>query len=360
MTLIAITYNLKRNPAKDVPDDFYIECDGESTISSIEKAIRKAGFKTARIEADDKAYPKLKKMRPDFVFNIAEGLKGKSRESQIPAMLELLQIPYTGSDPTTLSIGLNKAMTKEILIQNKVPTPAFQVFYKADEKLSRKLRFPLMVKPLYEGSSKGIKDDCLVKNDAELRKKLNEIIDAYEQPALVEEFLPGREFTVAVIGNEEPLALPIREIVFDNLPEGANPIYSYEAKWVWDTKENPIDVGVCPAKLSPYLRRRIEKIVIQTYKALNVRDWCRIDLRLGKNKRPYIIEINPLPGISPDPEEHSCLPAIWYSMGLMHPQLINTVLYTAMKRCGIEHTFKDSLAVKDLKKHIRKTNKKVR
>ncbi|MCX6710887.1 MAG: ATP-grasp domain-containing protein [Candidatus Woesearchaeota archaeon] len=360
MTLVAITYNLKKKPAKGLPEDFYSEFDEKSTISAIESAIRKAGFKTARIEADEKAYIKLKKMRPDFVFNIAEGLRGRSRESQIPAMLELLEIPYLASDPTTLSIGLNKAMTKDMLIQNRIPTAAFQVFYKADEKLLRKLHFPLMVKPLYEGSSKGIKNDCVVKNDAELRKKLSEIIAAYEQPALVEEFLSGRELTVAVIGNDEPIALPILEIVFDSLPPEANPIYSYEAKWVWDTKENPINVVSCPARISPYLKRRIEKIAIQTYRALNVRDWCRIDMRLGKHNRPYVLEINPLPGIGPDPVEHSNLPAMWYSMGLKYEQLINTVLYYAMKRAGINHNFKDSLAVKDLKKYVRRANRKVR
>ena len=123
MTLVAITYNLKKKPAEGLPEDFYSEFDEKSTISAIESAIRKAGFKTARIEADEKAYIKLKKMRPDFVFNIAEGLRGRSRESQIPAMLELLEIPYLASDPTTLSIGLNKAMTKD----PKAPTPAASV-----------------------------------------------------------------------------------------------------------------------------------------------------------------------------------------------------------------------------------------
>ncbi|MCX6709796.1 MAG: ATP-grasp domain-containing protein [Candidatus Woesearchaeota archaeon] len=320
----------------------------------MKKSLEMSGFRVVKVEADDKAYIKLKKIKPDFVFNIAEGLGGKSRESHIPAMLEVLEIPYTGSDPSTLSIGLNKAMTKEILEQHKIPTAPFQVFYAPEDRLNRKVSFPLIVKPLYEGSSKGIKDNSVVKNERELREKLKEVIENYEQPALVENFLPGREFTVGVIGNDEPVALPIREIVFDKFPEGANKIYSYEAKWVWDTPENPIDVGVCPAKLPAHMKKRIEKLAVDTYRVLECRDWSRVDIRLGKRNRPYVLEINPLPGIPPDPSEHGCLPSIWYSMGLKYEQLINTVLYHAMKRYGIEGKLREAHIIKDLKREKRK------
>ncbi len=354
MTLrVAITYNLKKTPPKGLPEDFYAEFDNEDTINSIKRALEKGGFRVIKIEADEKAYLKFKKYRPDFVFNMAEGLRGKNRESHIPAMLEVLEIPYTGSDPSTLSIGLNKAMTKEILMHNKIPTAPFQVFYKPDEKLSRKVSFPMIVKPLYEGSSKGIKNDSVVRNEKELRKKLSEVIGIYEQPALVENFLDGREFTVAVIGNEDPVVLPIRELVFDDLPEGANPIYSYEAKWVWDTPEHPIHIGVCPAKIPNHTKRRIEKIALETYKALGCRDLCRIDIRLGKRNRPYILEVNPLPGIPPRPEDHGCLPGIWYSMNLQYEQLINTVMYHAMKRYGIENGLKEPLIINDLRKYTK-------
>ncbi|MEM3877281.1 MAG: ATP-grasp domain-containing protein, partial [Candidatus Woesearchaeota archaeon] len=295
MTLVGITYNLKKKPKKGLPKDFYSECDDETTIAAIESSIRKGGFKTVRIEADENAFIKLKKFKPDIVFNIAEGVRGRNRESQIPAMLELLGIPYTASDPATLSIGLNKAMTKEILMQNGIPTPPFQVFYKGNEKISSRLKFPMIVKPLYEGSSKGIRNNSLVKNEKQLRKKVCEIITKYEEPALVENFLSGREFTVAVIGNENPVVLPILELVFDGLPKGANPIYSYEAKWLWDTKENKINMVSCPAKINSRLRKRISELALATYKALNVRDWCRIDMRMDAHNRPQVLEINPLP-----------------------------------------------------------------
>jgi len=360
MALVAITYNLKKEPKKGLPKDFYAECDDEDTINAIEEALKKGGFRTARVEADENAFLKIKKLRPTIVFNIAEGIKGRNRESQIPAMLEVLGIPYTASDPMTLSIGLNKAMTKQILMQNNIPTPPFQIFYTKDDKISKKLKFPLIVKPLYEGSSKGIKNDSLVRTEAELRRKVEEITLNYDEPALVENFLSGREFTVAVIGNEDPVALPILELVFDQLPEGANPIYSFEAKWLWDTKEKKINMVSCPARISARLRKRIEAIALQTYKALNVRDWCRIDIRLDSKNRPNVLEINPLPGIIPDPEEHSNLPTMWYSMGLKYEQLINTVLYHAAKRYGLNLKFKRGMVINDIKKRVEKAYRSIR
>ncbi|MBS7618455.1 ATP-grasp domain-containing protein [Candidatus Bathyarchaeota archaeon] len=343
---VGLTYNLRREVTLGLPEDFYVEFDEETTVSAIAEALEKAECNVTRIEADEEAYVKLKTLKLDIVFNIAEGLRGESRESHIPAMLEMLNIPYTGSGPSTLAIALNKALTNHILKANGVPSTNFQVFNRANDKLRKNLKFPLMVKPLSEGSSKGIRNDSLVEDETSLRRKVSWIIETYKQPALVEEFLPGREFTVGLIGNENPVVLPIVEILVDKLPNGANPIYSYEAKWVWDTPSKPLDIFQCPANISEELEEKIKHIAVKTFKALNCRDLCRIDMRLDKNGIPHVLEVNPLPGLIPDPKAHSCLPEAARAAGFTYEQLICTILWQALKRYGVQHLFKNLDLVK--------------
>lgn len=259
MTLrVGLTYNLKGQPKfdKSLPDDFDAEFDDQSTVDAIAEALGKGGCKVTRIEANEEAYDKLKKENPDIVFNISEGLRGESRESQIPAMLEMLGIPYTGSGPLTLAIALDKALTHHVLRSNGVPSPSFQVFEEPDQKLGEGLSFPLVIKPLAEGSSKGVRSNSLVKNEKALRRQLRWVIKNYRQPAIAEEFLPGREFTVGIIGNEETKVLPPVEIQLNKLPKGASRLYSFEAKWVWDTPEKPLEMFSCPAELSNNLEKR--------------------------------------------------------------------------------------------------------
>jgi len=166
-----------------------------------------------------------------------------------------------------------------------------------------------------------------------MRDRVLWLLGQYDEPALVEEFLPGREFTVAIIGNNgEARALPIVEILFDSLPEGVNPIYSYEAKWIWDQSSNPLKIFECPARLSPELQADIESACLRAYSVLRCRDWCRIDVRLDATGRPHIIELNPLPGILPKPEDNSCFPKAARAAGMSYNQLINTVLDIACKR----------------------------
>jgi D-alanine-D-alanine ligase len=162
------------------------------------------------------------------------------------------------------------------------------------------------------------------------------VLEEYEEPALIEKFLTGREFTVAVLGNDPDIQiLPIVEIRFDSLPEGVNPIYSYEAKWIWDTIENPIDVHECPAKISQQLQREIESVCRNTYRVLRCRDWCRIDIRLDEHERPNVLELNPLPGILPNPEEHSCFPQAARAAGMDYNAMINAVLNAGIKRYNL-------------------------
>ena len=312
--------------------DTYAEWDKEETILAVKTAIEK-NHDVTLIEANEEAYLKFLQVQPDIVFNIAEGLHGPSREAQIPAMLEMLGIPYTGSDPLTLGICLDKSRTKEILSYHRIATPRFIVINSLDQLSSSKNFFPCIVKPLYEGSSKGIFNSSVVYSNEELYSQVQKVIVEYEEPALLEEYLKGREFTVAVLGNDDNIqVLPIVEIRFDSLPDGVNHIYSYEAKWIWDTIENPIDVHECPAKISMALRKEIERISIATYRVLRCRDWCRIDIRLDDAGKPYILELNPLPGILPDPEEHSCFPQAARAAGMDYDTMINAVLRAAIER----------------------------
>ena len=288
------------------------------------------------VEANNEAFSKLKELKPDIVFNFAEGLIGVNRESHIPAMLEMLQIPYLGSDPLTLGICLDKSRAKEILTYHKIPNAKFLVADKIKDITKVNFGFPLIVKPISEGSSKGIFSSSLVKNTKELEDEVNRIVSSYNQPALIEEFLPGREFTVAVLGNgNDAQVLPIIEIRYDDFPKDVLPLYSYEAKWILDTKENKFDVFDCPAKLDKNLEQQIKDTVLRTYNILKCRDWSRIDVRLDKNNVPNIIEINPLPGIMPDPNENSSFPKAARAAGMDFNQLIQSALYSAAKRYNL-------------------------
>lgn len=285
------------------------------------------------MEADHSAFEKLKQLKPDIVFNIAEGFSGVSREAQVPAMLDMLQIPYSGSDPLTLATCLDKARTKEILSYYKIPNAKFVIADNLNEAVNAGLEFPLIVKPLSEGSSKGIFSTSFVKDINELAREVERITGEYNQSALVEEFLPGREFTVAVLGNgDEAEVLPVVEISYNDFPEDFIPIYSYEAKWILDTRENPLDVFTCPAKIDSELESKIKSAVLRTYQVLRCKDWSRIDVRLDTNNEPNIIEVNPLPGILPKIEDNSCFPKAARTAGLNYTDMINKVLYYAAKR----------------------------
>lgn len=288
------------------------------------------------IEANEDAYEKFRKYRPDIVFNVAEGSYGISREAQIPAMLDMLQIPYTGSDPLTLATCLDKARTKEILSYHNIPTAKFFFAEKVDDLKNFHLKLPVIIKPVAEGSSKGIFNASFVNNINDLEDRLQSYLELYNQPFLIEEYLPGREFTVALLGNNsETEVLPIVEINFSELPDGLIPIYSYEAKWIVDTRENPLDIFSCPAPIDKNLEEKIRQIALKTYKILRCKDWSRIDMRLDDKGEPNIIEINPLPGILPNPADNSCYPKAARAAGLSYDEMINKVLLTAAKRYNL-------------------------
>jgi D-alanine-D-alanine ligase len=329
---IGLTYNSLPEKDSRFKTDEFVEFDDISTINAIKTAIESGGHEVVLIEANEDAYEKLKNLKPGFVFNIAEGIRGTSRESHIPAMLEMLGIPYTGSNVLVHAISLDKTKTKEILDYYGIPTPKFQVFEKGDEKLKKDLKFPLFVKPNAEGSSKGITSKSLVNNEQELRERVNFIINKYKQPALVEEFLDGNEFTVSILGNNPPKILPIVEFNFNNLPPDVPKFDCYEVKWVWDSPNSNVETVICPAEIDKKLEMKIKKIALETFRLLGCVDFCRIDMRLDKNNVPNVLEVNTLPGLIPDPKENSRFPKACYTAGMTFNDIILSVLDAAMRR----------------------------
>ena len=319
-------------------DDTFAEWDTWETINAVKDALE-IFHNVKLIEANDSVFENLKASKPDIVFNIAEGFNGVSREAQIPSFLDMLQIPYTGSDPLTLATCLDKSRTKEILSYYKIPNAKFVTCLPEssanilDEVLNARLKFPLIVKPISEGSSKGIFSSSFVKNNDELEAEVKRVTLEYNQSAIVEEFLSGREFTVAILGNgSEATVLPVVEINYNDFPGDFIPIYSYEAKWILDTRENPLDVFTCPAKIDSELETKIKSVALNAYYILRCKDWSRVDVRLDQNNEPNIIEINPLPGILPNPVDNSCFPKAARTAGLNYNDMINHVLFVAAKR----------------------------
>ena len=190
---------------------------------------------------------------------------------------------------------------------------------------------------MHEGSSKGITERNLAADADALRAIVGDLLERYEQPVLVEDFLPGAEFTCGVLGNGAAArVLPIVGMNFDALPAGALPIYGFEAKWLWDRPENPLDIFSCPARISDALRAEIEHVVLRAYDVLGCRDWSRIDVRLDASGRANIVEVNPLPGILPDPADNSCLPKAARAAGLDYDALIGAALEAAAARQGVQ------------------------
>ena len=324
--------------AELIARDEFAEWDSPATIAAVETALSPLG-KVIRLEANEDFPEKLRAAKPDIVFNIAEGFHGVNREAHVPAICEFFGIPYSGSDPFTLSLCLDKARTKETLSVRGIPTPKFFVVETLAEIESRTadLRLPLFVKPLHEGSSKGITDRNLCRDREHLVEQTRFLLENYKQPVLVEEYLPGKEFTCAVLGNgADATVLPIVGMNFKSLPKGALPIYSFDAKFVWDRPENPLQIFECPARITRTLQASIERVTLDAFRVLGCRDWARIDVRLDAAGAPNVIEVNPLPGILPDPADNSCLPKAARAAGIGYDELIQSCLKHAAARQGVK------------------------
>jgi D-alanine-D-alanine ligase len=215
-----------------------------------------------------------------------------------------------------------------------VPTAPFRVIDKVSDLERMPLPYPLFVKPVAEGSGKGIFVNSLCESPAQLAERVPFLLDRYAQPVLVETYLPGPEFTVAILGNNGDVrCLPIVEFDFATLPAGAPPVYGYEAKWIWDTRENPLDIFQCPPTgVTDSLCRETERVALDAYRALGCRDWCRIDIRVDRFGVPNVVELNPLPGIIPDPAMNSCFPKAARVAGYSYDELIQEVVRIAWTR----------------------------
>jgi len=358
MTRIGFAYNQKPEPTvglvsaisseprpeEEPPsiDDAYAEWDSADTIDAVASALSDYGD-VIRLEATEAFPERLRAERPDIVFNIAEGLHGSNREAHVPAICEFFDVAYSGSDPFTLSLCLHKARTKDVLSVNGIPNAAF-VLIDSARALETWLagarstplataKAPLFLKPVQEGSSKGITERNLVRSDDELEAQTRFLLETYAQPVIAEAFLPGAEFTCGVLGNgDSARVLPLVGMNFGSLPSGALPIYGYEAKWIWDTPNDPLDIFECPARIDARLQSAIEDVVLRAYRVLGCRDWSRIDVRLDADGVPNIVEVNPLPGILPNPEDNSCLPKAARAAGIGYDELIQTALLAAAER----------------------------
>lgn len=336
---VAFVFNVRHTkPALDEQAQAEAEFDEPETIKAIHDAIVANGYECTDIEADEHAYGKLQKLKGtiDVVFNIAEGLRGEMREAQVPAMLEMLGIPYTHSGALTNAITLDKTLTKKIWLYHGLPTPRFVLVGLNEKPYVENLRFPVLVKPNAEGSSKGVFNDNVIEDPQRLVAKIRAIRKAYGNGVLVEEFLDAREFTVTVMGNKTPYMLPIVEQNFDVFPKGMRKLASYEAKWFFeDTLPDARIAYHCPAKLEPALEKLIAELCIKAYTVLGCRDIARIDLRLDSEGKPQLLEINTLPGMMPGTNVVSYYPVAARAAGWDFRRMVGQILTHARERLGI-------------------------
>jgi D-alanine-D-alanine ligase len=348
---VAVLANLKRNaPLEEgISNDAWDDLDSDFTVNAIVAALESAGHRATFLEGDLTLVEALPRLGPDICFNLCEGHWGDSRESQVPALLEMLRLPYTGSGLLTLALTLDKPMTKRVFAFHDLPTPAFQVFERADEPLDADLDFPLFVKPSREGTGIGVSGESIVRDEAALRAQLRQQLTRYHQPVLVERFIAGREVTIGCLGNLTPpvarraprneLAprvmegldfLPPLEVNFAAYPETEGGVYTNRMKTDWADDFRYL----CPAPLSPEQIAELNRLTAAVFRVTGCRDVARVDFRLdaAAGDRPYILEVNPLPGLYPGLSD---LVLEADAAGIPYVQLINTILDAACERHGL-------------------------
>ncbi len=241
----------------------------------------------------------IKKNSPDVIFNFMELYKENSRlEMNIVGMLELLGVPYTGAPPMALSNCQSKVLAKRILNSHGINTARFMLIKKAAKRYNHNLNYPLIVKPAYEDASVGIENNSIVQDAGSLRERVDYILSIFQQPALVEEFIDGRELNVAVLGDKDPAALPISEIDFSEMPEHLYNIVSYQAKWDPNHEAYHKTIPSCPAELPGRIEKKAKEIAVEAFKIMGCRDYARIDMRLSGDNKLYVLEVNPNPDLT--------------------------------------------------------------
>ena len=325
---VGLAYNVKpSDPPPHLPEDAFEEYDSEETVGHICGAFASLGHEVVRLGAGPGIIDALRKGRPDIVFNIAEGEGGRCREAHVPALLEMLGIPYVGSDPLTLCVTLDKPVAKRLVASEGFPTPRFRNCFSPPEVDGAELSYPVIVKPAFEGSSKGVRIASRAASPAEARKMVAFVTETYGQSALVEEFVPGSEVTVGIVGNGRPRIVGVMEIA----PRSGRPeefVYSLEVKRDW---ENQVEYR-CPPSLPAAVVAEIERCATGIYRLLGCRDFSRIDFRLDGEMVPHFLECNPLPGLSPG---YGDLPIMAERMGTHYVDLISEILSCALSRLGM-------------------------
>jgi D-alanine-D-alanine ligase len=345
---VAILANLKADVVlgPDSPPDAGAEFDRHETVDAIAEALEAEGHWVSLLPADHTLPEALRRQRPQICFNIAEGVNGDAREAQAPALCELLGIPYTASRVLANAVSLDKTLTKRIWRDHGLPTARFQEFTSPQDPIASGLRFPLFVKPAREGTGMGIDPAAVAHNEDELRTRVGWVLETYRQGALVEEFLPGREFTVGLIGNP---GLPLRRrrpwlydsdgyhffpILEIEAGSSVTPgIYSHHAKAL-DPDEPGAPQYLCPASIPNALRDRLFALTRRAAESLGVCDVSRVDFRLGADGEPYLLEINTLPGLNPTVSDLCMMAA---AERTAYQVLISEILYLAAERNGLPY-----------------------
>lgn len=353
---VAVLHNLKKHAPADGlhPVDAFAELDSETNIAAYAAALRAAGYHVIGIDGNPDLFRRLKRLKVDICFNTCEGYRGDAREAQVPALLEMMGIPYTGGKVTCLANTLDKAATKRILFAYGLPTPYFQEFTHVDLPLDPSLHFPLFVKPNREGTGIGIDSKSLVHSEDQLRAKVDYIVKEYCESVLVEEYIPGRDITCGLVGNLSALEsgqpipdlrretpgpgggvdwhgihfFPISEVDHARIP-GMDPYYSYAVKAL-SLEDYPY---FCPAPIPDKVAAEVRRLTLETFRVTQTLDFARVDFRLhsGKKLRPYIIEINALPGLTPVSDLTICA----QSEGWEYARLLQSVLEAGAKRYGL-------------------------
>jgi D-alanine-D-alanine ligase len=300
---VAILYNVFERLQKGEEKDILAEDGVLEEIGAVEEAVRLLGHQCFIMAIREEIFTVihwLKEIRPDVVFNLCESVYGNTCwEMNIPALLDLFRLPYTGSSSLTLGLCQDKGKVKDILTSQGILTPRYKIFDRGVSHIRGNI-FPIIVKPLYEDGSLGISKESVVFDDEALARRMQYVIEKYHQPALVEEFIDGRELNVGLVEmNGKTRVLPISEIDYSEFPEGFPKICGYEAKWVTESVEYQKSKPVCPAPLEWVMEKRVEHIALRVFRLFGCRDYARVDIRIDRDGKIYVLEVNPNPDISP-------------------------------------------------------------
>ena len=324
---VAVLYNIS-----DTKDTKEVENNLLDMAKSVSNALKANGYGVSLVNADDDMISNLRKINPEIVFNLAERFKGNPDFTpHVAALMEMNNIPFTGASSMCFATCDDKIIGKVLMQHHGISTPKFQVFESSEEKLETALKFPLIVKPTKTHNSIGISDDSVVWNEKEMRTKINYVLTSLKQSAIVEEYIDGREFNVAVLGNGKPYALPVCEA---DLSRSRSKVLSYNMKWHIDWyKEAPI---ICPVDLPIEIQEKLKKLAIEAHKKLGFRDYSRVDIRIGKGNNFYVLEVNTNPGLTKDCFiYHACKVE-----GIPYEELIGRILQHAAERYKIQMPIK--------------------